>query len=70
MSTLAAAMSSARALLAFVGVLAVLGAQWSVWERIAMAIGLVLVAALTTAADGHRLTLRRNPRPLRFDKAA
>jgi hypothetical protein len=69
MSTLAAAMSSARALLAFVGVLAVLGASWSVWERIAMAIALVLAVALTTAADGHRLTLRRNP-PIRFDKAA
>jgi hypothetical protein len=70
MTTLAAAMANARALLAFIGVMTILGADWSTWSLIAMGLGLVVAVALNTAADGHRLTLRRNPRPIRFDKAA
>ncbi|KOU17034.1 hypothetical protein [Streptomyces sp. WM6349] len=70
MSALAAAMANARALLAFIGVMTVLGADWSIWSRIAMGLGLIVAVALNTAADGHRLALRRTPRPLRFDKAA
>jgi uncharacterized membrane protein len=69
MSALAAAMANARGLLAFIGVMTVLGADWSVWSRIAMGLALIVAVALNTAADGHRLTLRRNP-PIRFDKAA
>ncbi|MFC9821398.1 hypothetical protein ACFWG6_30960 [Streptomyces erythrochromogenes] len=68
MSTLAAAMANARALLAFIGVMTVLGADWSVWSRIAMGLALIVAVALNTTADGHRL--RRTPRPIRFDKAA
>lgn len=70
MSTLAAAMSSARALLAFIGFMAVLGADWSAWERVAMGLALIAAVVLTVTADGHRLTLRRIPRPTRYDKAA
>lgn len=70
MSTLAAAMSSARALLAFIGLMALLGSAWSTWERIAMGLALIAAVALTVTADGHRLTLRRVPRPTRYSKAA
>lgn len=70
MTALAAGMSSARALLAFVGFMALLGSEWSTWERIAMGLALIAAVALTVTADGHRLTLRRIPRPTRYDKAA
>ena len=70
MSSLAAAMANARALLAFIGVMTVLGADWSTWSLIAMGLGLILAVGLNTTADGHRLTLRRIPRPTRYSKAA
>ncbi|MFF3620036.1 hypothetical protein [Streptomyces sp. NPDC002467] len=70
MNSLTAAMGIARGLLAFIGVMTVLGAEWSTRNCVVMGVALVVAIALSAGADGHRLTPRRIPRPTRYDTAA
>lgn len=69
MTSLAAAMTKARGLLAFIGVLSLLGLDWTTWTRIAVGLGLALAVAMESSADGHRIW-PRHLRTTRYDKAA
>ncbi|MFD4912827.1 hypothetical protein ACFWNR_06345 [Streptomyces virginiae] len=69
MTAIAAAMTKARGFLAFIGVLSLLGLDWTTWTRIAVGLALVLAVAIDISADGHRLWPGRI-RPARYDKAA
>lgn len=69
MSSIAAAMTSLRSYLAFIGLMALLGSDWSTWERVALGLALVLVVAINLGADGHRIW-PRHFRTARYDKAA
>ncbi|MFE3577871.1 hypothetical protein [Streptomyces vinaceus] len=64
-----AAAGRARSLLAFIGVLSILGLDWTTTTRIIVGLALAAAIALETSGDGHRIWPRR-PRPTRFDKAA
>ncbi|MGW6703589.1 hypothetical protein ACWGDE_01665 [Streptomyces sp. NPDC054956] len=70
MSTVATAMAKARSFLAFIGVLALLGSDWSTWERISLGLALVVMVAIGSSADGHRIWPHTLKRPTRFDTAA
>lgn len=64
MSTVAAAVTKARSLLVFVGILTLCGLDWSTWDRVIVVAALVVAVALESSADGHRLwgrTLRSVP---------
>ncbi|WP_327738433.1 hypothetical protein OG749_36225 [Streptomyces nojiriensis] len=69
MTTVAAAMTKARGFLAFVGVLSLLGLDWTAWTRIVVGVALVLAVAIDISADGHRIWPGRI-RTARYDKAA
>ena len=69
MTTLTAAMTKARFFLAFIGVLSLLGLDWTTWARIAVGLALALAVAIDISADGHRIWPHRI-RTARFDKAA
>lgn len=69
MTTVAAAMTKARGFLAFVGVLSLLGLDWTAWTRIAVGLALVLAVAIDISADGHRIWPHRL-RTAHYDKAA
>lgn len=70
MNSIAAAMSSARSFLAFIGVMALLGSDWSTWERVSLGLALIVMVAIGSTADGHRIWPRNLKRPIRYDKAA
>lgn len=69
MTSLAAAMTKARGLLAFVGILSILGLDWTTWTRVAVGLALAIAVAINVGADGHRLW-PRHLRTTRYDKAA
>jgi hypothetical protein len=69
-NAIAAAVTKARALLAFVGILALLGHDWSTWDRVIVGLALVLAVAIESSADGHRIWPYTLKRPARFDTAA
>jgi hypothetical protein len=63
-STVAATVTKARSLLAFVGILSLLGLDWSTWDRVLVGLALVAAVAIESSADGHRIwgrTLRSVP---------
>lgn len=53
MTSIAAAVSKARSLLAFIGILSVLGLDWTLWTRIIVGLALVVAVAMEAGADGH-----------------
>ena len=55
MSAITAAISKARSLLAFIGILSVLGLDWTVWTRIVVGLALVVAVAMEAGADGHSI---------------
>lgn len=69
MTTIAAAMTKARGFLAFIGVLSLLGLDWTTWTRIAVGLALALAVAIDISADGHHIWPHRL-RTTRYDKAA
>jgi hypothetical protein len=64
-----AAVTKARSLLAFIGVLSILGLDWTTTTRIIVGLALAVAIALETGGDGHRIW-PRHLRPTRYDKAA
>jgi hypothetical protein len=70
MTSIAVAMTKARAFLVFVGVLSFLGFDWTTWTRIAAGLALALAVSIDMSADGHRIWPRNVKRPVRYDKAA
>jgi hypothetical protein len=54
-SAIVAAVTKARSLLAFVGILTLLGLDWSTWDRVVVGLALAAAVALESSADGHRL---------------
>lgn len=70
MNSITAAMAKARSLLAFVGVMSLLGTDWTTWGRVSIGLALVVTVAISSTADGHRLWPRPVNRPARFGKAA
>ncbi|MFK0222204.1 hypothetical protein ACIQWN_28940 [Streptomyces vinaceus] len=69
MTAAIAATTRARSLLAFIGVLSILGLDWTTATRIVVGLALAMAIALETSGDGHRIW-PRHPRPTRYDKAA
>lgn len=61
----ATAARRAGQLLMFVGVLTVLGVDWSIWDRIAIGIALLLAVVVTVQLGGDSL----RPKPTRYDTA-
>jgi hypothetical protein len=60
-TSVAAAVIKARSFLAFVGILSLLGLDWTTVTRIVVGLALVAAVAMESSGDGHRLW----PRPLR-----
>lgn len=58
MTAVIAAVTKARSLLAFVGILSILGLDWTTSTRVIVALALVAAVALEAAADGHRIWAR------------
>ncbi|MFF1341113.1 hypothetical protein ACFVYT_24870 [Streptomyces sp. NPDC058290] len=69
MTAIAAAVTKARSLLAFVGILSLLGLDWTTVTRIVIGLALAAAVAMESGADGHRIW-PRHLRPTRYDKAA
>jgi len=69
MSAAIAATTRARSLLAFIGVLSILGLNWTATTRIVVGLALAVAIALEISGDGHRIW-PRHLRPTRYDKAA
>ncbi|KOU30205.1 hypothetical protein ADK53_28725 [Streptomyces sp. WM6373] len=65
----ATAARRAGQLLMFIGVLTVLGVDWSIWDRIAIGIALVLAVAATIHLGADRPVWPR-PKPTPYDTAA
>lgn len=58
MTAIVAAVTRARSLLAFVGILSLLGLDWTVGTRVIVVLALMAAVALEAAADGDRLWAR------------
>jgi len=69
-TAVAAAVTKARSLLAFVGILSLLGLDWTTLTRITVGLALAAAVAVESGADGHRIWPHRIKRPARYDKAA
>lgn len=69
MTAAIAAATKARSFLAFIGVLSILGLDWTTTTRIIVGLALAAAIAMETGADGHRIW-PRHLRPTRYDKAA
>lgn len=69
MTAAIAAATKARSFLAFIGVLSILGLDWTTTTRIIVGLALAAAIAMETGADGHRIW-PRPIRPSRYDKAA
>ncbi|WP_411102464.1 hypothetical protein [Streptomyces sp. cmx-4-9] len=61
MTAAVAAVAKARSLLAFIGILSILGLDWTTTTRIVVGLALAAAVALESSGDGHRIW----PRPLR-----
>lgn len=68
-TSIAAAAAKARSFLAFVGILSILGLDWTTWTRIVVGLAITLAVATESSADGHRIW-PRHLRTARYDKAA
>ncbi|MER7734113.1 hypothetical protein ABTX80_24800 [Streptomyces erythrochromogenes] len=66
MNPAATAARRAGQLLMFIGVLTVLGVDWSIWDRIAIGIALLLAVVVTVHLGSDSL----RPKPTRYDQAA
>jgi hypothetical protein len=69
MNPAATAARRAGQLLMFIGVLTVLGVDWTIWDRIAIGIALAL-AVLATIHLGTNRPIWPRAKPTRYDKAA
>lgn len=69
MTAAIAAATKARSFLAFIGVLSILGLDWTTTTRIIVGLALAAAIAMETSGDGHRIW-PRHLRPTRYDKAA
>lgn len=54
-----AAASKARVFLLFVGVVSLLGLDWSLRDRILVGLAIIIAVALEVGLDGHRVWPRR-----------
>ncbi|MFD5419477.1 hypothetical protein ACFWJT_15810 [Streptomyces sp. NPDC127069] len=70
MSAVAAAATKAQSLLAFIGLLTVLGWDLTTFIRIVIGLGLALAVALESSGAGHRIWPRRIKPPTHYSKAA
>lgn len=50
-----AAATKLRNLLAFIGLLSILGIDWTLWSRIVVGLSLAIAVAIAVTADGHRI---------------
>lgn len=55
MTSIAAAVSKARSFLAFIGILSVLGFDWTTGTRIVVGLSLAIAVAMEAGADGHSI---------------
>ncbi|MFI8499436.1 hypothetical protein ACIGFK_13205 [Streptomyces sp. NPDC085524] len=55
MSAITAAVSKARSFLAFIGILSVLGFDWTTLTRIVVGLSLAVAVAMEASADGHSI---------------
>lgn len=71
MNAATAAVTKARSLLAFVGILSILGLDWTTVTRIVVGLALVAAVAMESSADGHHIWPRhlRNIPPQRHPTA-
>lgn len=69
MNSLTAAVSKARSFLAFIGILSVLGFDWTTGTRIVVGLSLAAAVAMEASADGHRIWPNRLKRT-RYGTAA
>lgn len=58
MTAVVAAVTKARSLLVYVGILSLLGLNWTTWDRVIVVLALVAAVALESVADGDRLWAR------------
>lgn len=69
MTAAVAAVSKARTLLAFIGILSILGLDWTITTRIVVGLAPVAAVALESSGDGHRIW-PRIPQPSRHKTTA
>lgn len=69
MTSIAAAATKARSFLAFIGILSLLGLDWTTVTRVVVGLALAIGVAMESSADGHRVWPRLK-RPVHYGKAA